>query len=402
MKQQVINLIKKVLNQTGLEGNQLTEKEWERSIEEAKIGDQEIIFHCQETLIDILNTAFRQDKLRVPRKLVYHLRVWRNCQSVPELINKTIKSSQDLSELENLTNSLLIKQKVIVFISNIIDKNIGANSSLIYGDTLWMNWWQDEITNEQDNKKIINHCQETLKERVFKTVLDRNQLYNSHQLERNINQRIQTAQNFSHLESLVEELIKEILKEKKRDYIEQKETLPMFRYSLNEEEKELINKTLDFDDLVENVVPRIKEQQSEEERVRKEVINNLQVEFDRLELTEKDLDKSYVETKMDGKFFSLPFYIGFADDKPKKHIVFEEKINSRLDDDLKTIEEVKTFEQEAKKHLWEKARTKIELKLKQHQEVSQKVINQLKEENKQLQSQIQQTETKALYNLPKK
>ncbi|MCE8163171.1 MAG: hypothetical protein I3273_02965 [Candidatus Moeniiplasma glomeromycotorum] len=373
MKQQTINLIKRVLNQTELESNQLTEKEWEKNIKEARKGDQEIIFCCQETLIDILNTTFKQDDLQVPQNLIDHLDLWRNCPSIPELVNKTIRSTKDLTELEKLANDLVIKQKYIVFISNVINKTMGVNAELnIYMDDLWMNFWQDEITEEKDSQKIIEHCQETL-ERIFKAVLSKVQLYNSF----HTNQRIKTAQDFSQSENLVEEIMKEILEAKKKEYtgiVIHGGLWEGFKFSvLNEEEKQLINNTTDLNDLIDNIVPRIKEKQNEEARIRNEVIDNLQTEFDRLGLNIEEIDKNYIWTKV-GDLLIPPEFSPWLADKSKNHLIFARKISSRLEDDLKTVEEVKKFEQEVKKHLQEKAKAKG----------------------------TQQIETKVLYNLSKK
>ena len=75
-----------------------------------------------------------------------------------------------------------------------------------------------------------------------------------------------------------------------------------------------------------------------------------------------------------GDLLIPPEFCPWLDDESKSHLIFYKKINSRLGDDLKTIEEVKKFEQEVKKHLWEKAKDK----------------------------EVQQTEAKVLYNPRKK
>ncbi|RIA93327.1 hypothetical protein C1645_819514 [Glomus cerebriforme] len=124
--------------------------------------------------------------------------------------------------------------------------------------------------------------------------------------------------------------MKEILEVKKREYIVgviHRGFSKGFKFSvLNEEEKQLVNNASDLNDLIDNIIPRIKEKQNEEESIRSE------------------------------------------------HLVFWRKVSSRLEDDLKTVEEVKKFEQEVKKHLQEKVKAK----------------------------ETQQIETKVLYNLSKK
>src|SRR5437762_441454 len=104
-----------------------------------------------------------------------------------------------------------------------------------------MNFWQDGITEEKDNKKIIEHCKEAL-EGVFEAVLSKVQLYNSF----HTNQRIKVIQDFPQLENLVEEIMKEILEVKKKEHVGiiQGGFSKGFKFSmLNEEEKQLINNT---------------------------------------------------------------------------------------------------------------------------------------------------------------
>jgi hypothetical protein len=355
MKQQVTILIKKMLDQVKLTNNQLKQKHWEENLKKSKVSEQEIISYCQEVMIDILNTAFRQNNLQVPQNLINHLDLWRNCLSVPELVEKTMKSTKNLAKLEELANDLFIKQKAIVFISNTINRVMDTNVDLsVYMDSLWMDFWQDEITVEKDSKKIIEHCQKALKG-VFEAALSKIQLHDSFHTK----QRIENIQNFSQLENLVEELFQEILKAKKKEYIERiyGKLSEGFKFSdFNEKEKQLISDATDLKYLMNNVIPEIKEEQIEEERIRNKVIDNLQTEFDRSGLNIEELDKNYIWTKV-GDLLIPPEFSPWLIDKSKNRLIFARKVSSRLDG-LKTVEEVKNFEQEVKQHLQEKAKTR--------------------------------------------
>ncbi|WNE40619.1 MAG: hypothetical protein mread185_000076 [Mycoplasmataceae bacterium] len=400
MKQQAIESIKRILVETELENNQLTEKDWQLSIQEA-VNEYEISFYYKETLKDILGIFFKKDGIKFPRKYAYYLSSWGE-RNILDLVNEIIKKQDRITDLEKIIHNLIIKQKSIMIIIKSVEElkyfySDYSNNHILFAD-IGGDSWQDRIMDGENEKQIIEECQKTLSklfERFFRGFGSYSEWNN------------EKSENFSQLEELSKKFLDKFLEIVKQKLISGEHTeWRFFSCRLNNEEKELIRNSLNIKDLFSEIIPKIKEQQKEEKKLREKVVERLQDLVDKLDVSENDLDVNYlaikfredeIPTRKTGWSDNNASGFSFFDEKKVRYKFFEEKVDfgGRSDKDTNTIEKLKAFEQKAITHIYERAIAKRDEKIKileKKQEISQNIINQLKEKNIDLENQLNQIE----------